>query len=474
MNMRKRLYIHTIGCQMNVYDSERIVNSLVPMGYEKTPLVESADLIIANTCTIREKAEQKAFSFLGRLSRLKKKNRDLIIAVGGCVAQQQGRNILKRMPHVDLVFGTRALERVPLAIRKIEKQRCRIVDVDMTEAPEGDGHHSRVLKTDAVSKFVTIMRGCDNYCAYCVVPHVRGRETSRNPEHIIQEIEQLVQQGVREVTLLGQNVNSYGKKEGLCTFAELLSRINDIEGLARIRFTTSHPKDLSGELISAFGHLDKLCNHLHLPVQSGSNRILKRMNRKYTREAYLDKVAALRKVCPEIAITTDIIVGFPGETSSDFDETLSLIHQMRYDSLFVFNYSDRPLAPSRKFTPKVPDQEKNARLQQVLGVQNAITAGIHADVVGRQMPVLVEGRSKRQQTALSKTIDTPLQWSGRTTCNKIVNFVVNGPVKTIPKDMNGEIVRVNIERALSHSLWGTLQIRASGCPELKGDRSYAA
>jgi tRNA-2-methylthio-N6-dimethylallyladenosine synthase len=310
--MRKRLYINTIGCQMNVYDSERIVNSLIPVGYETTPFVESADLIITNTCAIREKAEQKAFSFLGRLSRLKRKNRELIIAVGGCVAQQQGHDILKRMPHVDLVFGTRALQRVPLAIEKIEKQHCRIVDVDMAASQDGDSLYSRVLKADSVSKFVTIMRGCDNYCAYCVVPHVRGPETSRKPEHVIGEIEQLVHEGVREVTLLGQNVNSYGKKEGLCTFAELLSRINDITALARIRFTTSHPKDLSDGLISAFGRLEKLCNHLHLPIQSGSNRVLKRMNRKYTREAYLEKVAALREVCPEMAITTDIIVGFPG------------------------------------------------------------------------------------------------------------------------------------------------------------------
>jgi tRNA-2-methylthio-N6-dimethylallyladenosine synthase len=472
--MRKRLYINTIGCQMNVYDSERIVNSLIPVGYETTPFVESADLIITNTCAIREKAEQKAFSFLGRLSRLKRKNRELIIAVGGCVAQQQGHDILKRMPHVDLVFGTRALQRVPLAIEKIEKQHCRIVDVDMAASQDGDSLYSRVLKADSVSKFVTIMRGCDNYCAYCVVPHVRGPETSRKPEHVIGEIEQLVHEGVREVTLLGQNVNSYGKKEGLCTFAELLSRINDITALARIRFTTSHPKDLSDGLISAFGRLEKLCNHLHLPIQSGSNRVLKRMNRKYTREAYLEKVAALREVCPEMAITTDIIVGFPGESAADFDETLTLVQQMRYDSLFVFNYSDRPLAPSRKFTPKVPEKQKSARLQHVLDVQHTITADIHAKMVGRQMPVLVEGHSKRQQTEPSETSHTSLQWSGRTTCNKIVNFIVDGPAAAIPIDMTGETVRVNIERALPHSLWGVLRVGSSGYSELKGDRSYAA
>jgi len=305
--MRKLLYINTIGCQMNVYDSERIVNNLISFGYETTPFVESADLIITNTCTIREKAEQKAFSFLGRLSRLKQKNPDLIIAVGGCVAQQQGRKILKRMPHVDLVFGTHALGRLPQAIEKIERQRCRIVDIQMTESLDDDSTQPMAVKAEAVSKFVTIMRGCDNYCAYCVVPYVRGREASRNPDQIVTEIEQLVHGGVREVTLLGQNVNSYGKKEGLCTFAELLSRINDIEQLSRIRFTTSHPKDLSDDLINAFGRLDKLCHHLHLPIQSGSNSILKRMNRRYTREIYIEKVAALRASCPEISITTDIL-----------------------------------------------------------------------------------------------------------------------------------------------------------------------
>lgn len=470
--MRKLLYINTIGCQMNVYDSERIVNNLISSGYETTPSVESADLIITNTCTIREKAEQKAFSFLGRLSQLKQKNQNLIIAVGGCVAQQQGRKILKRMPHVDLVFGTHALGRLPLAIEKIERQRCRIVDIQMTESLNDDSMQPLAVKTDAVSKFVTIMRGCDNYCAYCVVPYVRGREASRNPDQIVTEIEQLVHGGVREVTLLGQNVNSYGKKEGLCTFTELLSRINDIEQLSRIRFTTSHPKDLSDDLINAFGRLDKLCHHLHLPIQSGSNRILKRMNRKYTREVYLEKVAALRASCPEISITTDIIVGFPGETSADFDDTLDLIRQMRYDSLFVFNYSDRPLAPSQKFIKKVPEKEKNARLQQVLQLQNSITSEIHAGMVGETVPVLVEGYSKRQQ--MEKTTDGHLQWSGRTSCNKIVNFVAGSTYKKGVTDITGETVRVKIEKALSHSLWGILQANVSGSSDLKGDRSYAA
>ncbi|MBW1890555.1 MAG: tRNA (N6-isopentenyl adenosine(37)-C2)-methylthiotransferase MiaB [Deltaproteobacteria bacterium] len=472
--MSKRLYINTIGCQMNVYDSEQIENSLRSLGYEPTPFVESADLIITNTCAIREKAEQKAFSFLGRLSRLKRKNADLIIGVGGCVAQQQGRQILKRMPHVDLVFGTHALSRLPLAIKKIAHQRCRIVDVEMSEFPQEAEMQLVVTPTDAISKFVTIMRGCDNYCAYCVVPYVRGRETSRNPDRIVSEINLLARSGVREVTLLGQNVNSYGKKEGLCSFAELLSRINEIEGLARIRFTTSHPQDLSEDLIGAFHRLDKLCHHMHLPVQSGSNRILKRMNRKYTREVYLEKVGRLREVCPQMAITSDIIVGFPGETMADFEDTVSLIRQLRYDSLFVFNYSDRPSAPSRKFPRKVDEQEKKSRLQHVLYVQAAITAEINAEMVGSQELVLVEGHSKRQPMENGKAMDRPVQWSGRTRCNKIVNFVIDGSEKTMTADITGNTVRVNIERALSHSLWGRWHQDTSANSGLKGDKSYAA
>jgi len=472
--MNKHLYINTIGCQMNVYDSEQIENILKHSGYAITCSIESADLIIANTCAIREKAEQKAFSFLGRLSKLKQKNENLIIGVGGCVAQQQGRKILQRMPHVDLVFGTHALERLPQAIERIEKQRCRIVDVAMSEVIKEIKPHPGERRTGRVSTFVTIMQGCDNYCAYCVVPHVRGRETSRDPDHIIDEIDLLTQGGVREVTLLGQNVNSYGKKKGLCSFAELLSRINAIKGLARIRFTTSHPKDLSHDLISAFGRLDKLCNHIHLPVQSGSNRILKRMNRKYTREGYLEKVAKLRKSCPEISISSDIIVGFPGETKTDFNETVDLIRRMRYDSLYVFNYSDRPSAPSRMFPQKVAEKEKNERLQGVLEVQSTITAEINEGMVGRTEPILVEGHSKRQRGRGGKISEQSTQWTGRTRCNKIVNFVAHGPVAVRQSDIAGKTVGVCIERALSHSLWGRWDEEKSARPELKGEKRYAA
>ena len=291
---KKFLYINTIGCQMNVYDSEQMVRRLLPLGYEISPSMEAADLIIVNTCAIREKAEQKAFSFLGRLTALKRKKPELIICVGGCVAQQEGRLILARVPNVDLVFGTHALNRLPEHILKISLKRCRISDVEMTqeimEFPPG----SKPAVEDDITRFVTIMRGCNNYCTYWVVPHVRGPEISRRPENVINEIRDLVEAGVKEVTLLGQNVNSYGIKEGLCSFPELLKLVNEIDGLFRIRFTTSHPKDLSEGLISAFAGLEKLCGHIHMPVQSGSNSVLERMNRKYTREHYIATIERLR------------------------------------------------------------------------------------------------------------------------------------------------------------------------------------
>jgi len=369
----KKLYIYTIGCQMNVYDSEQIVKTLSPLSYSKTDILEEADLVFVNTCSVREKAEEKAFSFLGRLTALKKKNPDLIVGIGGCVAQQEGKNILKRVQHVDLVFGTRAIGRLPSLVKKIENERNRIVDVEMSEIMDEIPENDDNTKENEISKFVTIMRGCDNYCTYCVVPYVRGREISRSPEIIVSEISGLVKNGVKEITLLGQNVNSYGLKEGICTFPELLSQVNAIEGLERIRFATSHPKDLSDELIDKYKDLEKLCSHIHLPVQSGSNAMLKKMNRKYTREDYIEKVAKLRSVCKNVALSSDMIVGFPGESRDDFEETLDLMKIIEFDSLFAFKYSDRPNAPSTAFSLKIEENEKKERLQKLLTLQEKIT-----------------------------------------------------------------------------------------------------
>jgi tRNA-2-methylthio-N6-dimethylallyladenosine synthase len=452
-NSLKNLYIHTIGCQMNVYDSERIARDMKAAGYDLTQSVNAADLIVLNTCAIREKAEQKVFSFLGRLADLKKKKPELIIAVGGCVAQQEGRKIISRIPYVDVVFGTSAIGRLPNLIRQAKSKRRRIVDVELAEKIEEAENTAEY--PDAVTGFVTIMQGCDNYCSYCVVPYVRGREMSRTPENIIAEIRSLVSNGLREVTLLGQNVNSYGKKEKLCSFPDLLARINEIEGLWRIRFTTSHPKDLSDELIHAFRDIDKLCGHIHLPVQSGSDRILKQMNRKYSGEQYLEKVVGLRKTNPDIAITSDIIVGFPGETESDFNDTLNLIRRVAYDGLFAFKYSDRPNAPAACFPDKVPEEKKKERLQTVLDVQAVFTLDKNEAMVGKTEEILVEGPSRKQPDGNENTeSDSKFQWSGRTSANKIVNFSAEGQI-FCDRNFTGRMIRVRIDKAFPHSLRGT-------------------
>jgi tRNA-2-methylthio-N6-dimethylallyladenosine synthase len=457
MNM-KYLYLHTIGCQMNVYDSEQIAMRLAPLGYEQTASMDRADLIIINTCTVRAKAEQKAFSLLGRLARMKRNKRRLIIGVGGCLAQQEGEKILERMPSIDLVFGTQAIDRLPRIIRQIEARRCRIVDVDMDEVPDIPEFLVGPQTESQVSKFVTIMRGCDNYCAYCVVPFVRGRETSREPESIIREIRVLVENGVKEVTLLGQNVNSYGKKQSLCTFPELLLRINEIEGLLRIRFTTSHPKDLSSDLITAFRDLDKLCPHIHLPVQSGSNRILECMNRKYTIEQYLDKVAKLRDTCNGIAITSDMIVGFPGETEADFEKTLELIKTVEFDGLFAFQYSE-PL--------------KRERLQTLLDLQEKFTKRKNKVLVGSIQWVLTDGLSKKQVSGQPDAANQALQWTGRTSSNKIVNFFLDRHPPT-NQSLAGQLIGVRIDKALSHSLFGKAISVEPSAGGLKGVENYAA
>jgi tRNA-2-methylthio-N6-dimethylallyladenosine synthase len=464
--------MNTIGCQMNVYDSEQIAKGLKPLHYEITASLEKADLIIVNTCAIREKAEQKVFSFLGRLAGLKRKRPDLIIGVGGCVAQQEGAKILERLPHLDLVFGTHAINRLPAAVQTIVSKKCRIVDIQMADRIKEPDFVAKGCEAKHVARFVTIMQGCDNYCTYCVVPYVRGRESSRRPENIIREIRRLVESGVREVTLLGQNVNSYGKKENLCTFVELLRRINDIDALLRIRFTTSHPKDLSQELILAFNDLHKLCRHIHLPIQSGSNRILKMMNRKYTREIYLEKIDKLRNICPRIAITTDIIVGFPGETRTDFIETLELMKTVEFDALFAFQYSDRPNAAAVRLPGKISKEEKKERLQQVLDLQDYFTTRKNKALKGSIQTVLVEGLSKKQNRVNHSDKSQRLQWSGRTSTNKIVNFFKNDDENASDEDMMGRLVNVKILKTFSHSLWGKTDSKEPTDVGLRGEKSY--
>lgn len=470
----KLLHISTIGCQMNVYDANQIAGVLAPLGYTGTDAIESADLVIVNTCTIREKAEQKAFSFLGRLAKIKIINPNLIVAVGGCVAQQEGEAILKRMPHVDLVFGTHAIFRLPEMVRRIESSRCRIVDVRLSDTVNADDPLVGPASVSQVSAFVTIMRGCDNFCTYCVVPHVRGREASRQPERIIEEIRMLVEQGVREVTLLGQNVNSYGNKEGLCNFAELLAQVDDVAGLNRIRFTTSHPKDLSEELIRAFGRLEKLCHHIHLPVQSGDDGILSRMNRKYTRNTYLEKIAGLRAACPDIAITSDFIVGFPGETEFQFQATLDLIETVRYDGLFAFMYSDRPSAPAAAFSGKIAESVKKERLQALLDLQEKITKEKHQAMVGRTLQILVEGPSRGLKSDDTDGASPLVQWSGRASSNHIVHFDVPEDLLAKKELLTGTFADIMIEGAHAHSLWGRMTRGPKHAAPEKGETTIAA
>jgi tRNA-2-methylthio-N6-dimethylallyladenosine synthase len=445
LSMRpKKILIQTYGCQMNVYDTEIMKRLLYPKGYAFTTSAKEADIILINTCAIREKAEQKVFSYLGRLALLKQKRTNLIIGVCGCIAQNYGKKLIHRAPCVDFVMGTHALFQLPSIIDQVcKKPGGKNVFIDFYPAlDELDTKQKPVLESN-ISSFVTIIRGCNNYCSYCVVPYVRGNEISRSPEAILEEIENKVANGTREVTLLGQNVNSYGKRENLISFVELLEKVNQIKGLYRIRFTTSHPKDFNENLIQAFVHLDKLCTHIHLPVQSGSNAILKRMNRKYSRDDYLKKIERLKKQCPDICITSDFIVGFPGETQKDFEETLSLIRAVEYDSLFAFQYSDRDIAPASRYQDKVDESLKRDRLVELLNVQNENTLKRNDSCIGKTYQVLVEGNSKRN----------PLQWTGRTSGNKIVNF--NAPDKT--KNLNASFVDVYIEEACAHSLRGVLQ-----------------
>lgn len=459
---------------MNVYDSEQMGKRLKPLHYKMTSSLERADLIIVNTCAVREKAEQKVYSFLGRLAGMKRKKPDLIIGVGGCVAQQESKNLLARVPHLDFVFGTSAITRLPRIVKTIGAKKCRIVDIEMSDQIEEMDFSEKADNNGKATAFVTIMQGCDNYCTYCVVPYVRGRETSRNPENIIQEIQCLVESGVREITLLGQNVNSYGKKEGLCTFPELLQRVNEVDGLLRIRFTTSHPKDLSENLISAFKRLDKLCRHIHLPVQSGSDRVLKRMNRKYTRQIYLEKVENLRHTCPEIAITSDIIVGFPGETETDFKETLELIQTVEFDGLFAFKYSDRPNVAATRFSNKISEEEKKERLKQVLDLQDYYTTRKNKDLEGAIQSILVEGLSRKQNRMDKENDDYDVQWTGRTSTNKIVNFNACKDDVACRKILPGRIARIRILKAFSHSLWGESIIAEPAFLGLGGEETYVA
>ncbi len=439
----KHLFIETFGCQMNERDSEIMAQLLGGHSYLPCPAPEQADLIVINTCSIRGKAAQKAYSSFGRYRKLKAKNPELIIVVAGCVAQQDGEALLERMPYIDIVMGPQAIYTLPSLVAKARAERTGLVATDLKPDFVIPPFLPNLADATPHKRFVTIMQGCDNFCTYCVVPYTRGREISRDFNEILDEVRHLLGQGVREITLLGQNVNSYGRQRSggqERTFPELLRAVAQIPGLARLRFTTSNPKDLSEELMRCFAELPQLCPHFHLPVQSGSNSVLKRMNRKYTIEAYLEKVEKLRFYCPGIALTTDIIVGFPGEAEADFEATMKLLETVRYHGAFSFKYSDRPNARSAEFSDKVEEEVKAERLARLQARQDEISLARKQEDVGRVFEVMVEGRSKAAGS----------QWSGRTGSNQIVNF------KSRKELRPGQMLMVVIEEACQNSLRGSI------------------
>lgn len=439
MYRERKLYLKTFGCQMNDADSSKIKSLLAGMNVGSASDPEDADIILLNTCSIRWKAEHKVYSELGRFKGIKKRRPDVIIGVGGCVAQQEEERMFRKAPHLDLVFGTHNIHRLPEMIRRVEDERCHVTETAFFDSPEPLVYPAP--EEDGVRAYVNIMRGCDNFCSYCIVPYVRGREVSRPGSEIIDEVRILAEKGVKEVTLLGQNVNSYGK--GLAediSFAALIGKVAGVDGIKRIRFATSHPKDLSEELIAAFGEIDKLCGHLHLPVQSGSNSVLRLMKRGYTVESYVEKVESLRNVRPDISLTTDFIVGFPGEEHEDFEATLELMKEVVYDSSFSFTYSRRPGTEAARLEETVSEEEKNERLSMLQDLQGEHQLLKNRSEEGNVRMVLVEGPSKKGSGMMT----------GRTSGNRVVNFEGSG-------ELASGIVPVRIVHGFANSLRGELQ-----------------
>ena len=433
-----KYYIETWGCQMNEEDSEKLSGMLKRIGYTRTENKEEAGIILFNTCCVRENAENKVFGNLGALKKLKKKNPDLIIGICGCMMQQEGMadRILKEFPYVNIIFGTHNAYKFPEYLNRVRTEGVQIKEIFNKETDIVEG--LPIDRESSVKAFVTIMYGCNNFCTYCIVPYVRGRERSRKPEDILNEVRELVAQGYKEITLLGQNVNSYGKGlEEEVDFAKLLRMINEIEGLERVRFMTSHPKDLTHDVIMAIKECDKLCEQIHLPVQSGSNSILKKMNRHYTKEYYLDLIKKIKEEIPGVTLTTDIIVGFPGETEEDFQETLELVKEVGYSSAFTFIYSRRNNTPADMMLNQVSEEDKHHRFNRLVAAVNERVIAQNKAEEGNILEVLVEGNSKNDAEKLT----------GRTRTGRLVNFTGEG--------INaGDIVNVKITRAQNFSLIG--------------------
>jgi tRNA-2-methylthio-N6-dimethylallyladenosine synthase len=441
---QKTFYLETFGCQMNVHDSEKVIGTLVHEGYRQVQTVEEAGLVLYNTCSIRDKAEQKVFNRLSDYKKYQKQGKKF--AVLGCVAQQEGEKIFERAPYVSMVCGSASYKNLPQMLVQIEAGNQRVTGLDDRET-EDCFETEFTARTNPHRGYITIIEGCDKFCAYCVVPFTRGKERSRTSDSVLAEARQMADLGYTEIQLLGQNVNSYkdpaGKPGGEKTFAELLAAVGEVPGIKRVRFTTSHPRDFGRDIVDAIDAVPTLCDHVHLPVQSGSDRVLKAMQRLYTREQYLERIAWMKSAKRQISITSDIIVGFPGETEEDFTETLSLLDEVGYDAVFTFKYSPRPNTPSLALNDAIADQEKSRRLEVLMSRQKEIQITRYKKYIGETLEVMVEGKNEARK-----------QWIGRTSHNKTLNFTA--PDTSIPQV--GSYLKVRATQSFPNSLLGELVI----------------
>ncbi|WP_343655092.1 tRNA (N6-isopentenyl adenosine(37)-C2)-methylthiotransferase MiaB [Cupriavidus sp.] len=448
----KKVFVKTYGCQMNEYDSDKMVDVLnATQGMEPTDNVEDADVILFNTCSIREKAQEKVFSELGRMKALKAAKPGLVIGVGGCVASQEGAAIVSRAPYVDVVFGPQTLHRLPDLINRRQSTGLSQVDISFPEIEKFD--HLPPARVDGPSAFVSIMEGCSKYCSYCVVPYTRGEEVSRPFEDVLAEVAGLADQGVREVTLLGQNVNAYrgtmGGTSEIADFALLIEYVAEIPGIERIRYTTSHPKEFTSRLVELYERCDKLVNHLHLPVQHASDRVLMAMKRGYSVLEYKSIIRRLRTIRPDMSMSSDFIIGFPGETDADFDKLMAMVHEIGYDTSFSFIFSPRPGTPAANLHDDTPHDVKLRRLQILQAAIEENVVRISQGMVGTVQRILVEGPARKDPTELH----------GRTENNRVVNFALPGVPQAQRDRMVGQMVDVSITQAFPHSLRGEIVVR---------------
>ena len=439
--MSKKAFIGVYGCQMNIADAERMEGVLGTLGYERIGEMQDADLILLNTCCVRETAEDKVYGKIGEIKHIKQQNPQLIFGITGCMAQKEGEALIKRAPHIDFVLGTGRVAELGNVVKQLEDEQVHhFVDTTMDDAVEA-ASRMPVEREGTLSAWVPIMYGCNNFCTYCIVPYVRGRERSRRPEEILAEVRDAAAKGFKEVTLLGQNVNSYGNdREDGMSFAELLTEVDKVEGIERVRYMTSHPKDLSDAVIEAVKNGKHICEHFHLPVQYGTDHLLHRMNRKYTVAQYKALVERIREAVPNASITTDLIVGFPGETDEDFQGMLDFLREVRYDAAYTFIYSRRSGTPAADMPDQIPEELKKERLHKLMDVQNEISLAINEKLVGSEAEVLVEGPSRTDESV----------WTGRTRTSKIVLWPYTG------KEQPGELRKVNITQAQTWLLKGTL------------------